>query len=62
MIIYFSGEQEVEKRPEYLLKSKACVMLTFYDNRKKPEERFLALYKKRLKEKKKHGDKKRKRN
>ena len=49
MIIYYSGEQGVEFRPEKILGRKATIMLTFFDSFKKPQKRFLSVYKKRKK-------------
>ena len=53
MIIYYSGVGDKNADPETVLKDEATVMLTFFNSSKrKPEKRFIAIYKKRLKRKK----------
>lgn len=53
MIIYYSGTQGKENLPESRLEE-AHIMLTFFDNMDKPEERLLAILEDRKKKRKKH--------
>jgi len=53
MIIYYSGQGTLGQ-PERVLKEKANIMLTFIDSCKRPQKRFLKIYKAR----KRKGNKK----
>lgn len=44
MILFFSGSGSKNDNPERVLKD-ACIMLSYYNNQKKPEKRFKYIYK-----------------